>query len=118
MSGRTPSAVNGISHSRITIPTVPFCPERDASLSPNVGILCSNMRTFAIRRPSSSSVINTRSTIPNWPFFGTFDASLYTESWTIPLSGAATVDVTKPINTVLSSIRVPSFIIPCSSNLL
>ena len=41
MSGTTPSAVNGMSSWRYVIPIVPFCPWREANLSPIWG-----MRTF------------------------------------------------------------------------
>ena len=57
ISGFTPSLVNGISHSGIIAPIVPFCPHLEQNLSPIDGILCSRIRTFAIRFPSISSVI-------------------------------------------------------------
>ena len=65
ISGRKPSRVYGISASGIIMPTVPFCPARDAILSPNEGIRVSRTRTFAMRSPSSPSVMNVLSTIPS-----------------------------------------------------
>ena len=64
-SGLTPSSVKGMSHSRIIIPMVPFCPARLAILSPIDGIRSSLIRIFAILVPSSDSVINDLSTTPN-----------------------------------------------------
>ena len=64
-SGRIPSAVNGISSSGITKPIVPFCPEREAILSPMAGKRSSRMRIFAILNPSSPSVKNALSINPS-----------------------------------------------------
>ena len=62
ISGRMPSALNGISSSSIMSPMVPFCPQRLQNLSPITGVLSSRTRTFAIRKPSSPSVIKVLST--------------------------------------------------------
>ena len=77
-SGRTPSAVNGISFSGIMRPTVPFWPHRDANLSPMFGARSSRMRTLAMREGASgfaASVMYVLSTYPICPFFGRIDAS-------------------------------------------
>ena len=110
-SGRIPFAANGMSRSGTTKPMVPFCPARDAILSPMFGMRSSRTRIFAIRVPSSPSVINVLSTMPSCPFLGVFDASTFT-------SLAPEFDVAIPINTVLSFNSVFSLIIPCLSNLL
>ena len=47
ISGRRPSFVNGMSHSGIILPTVPFCPCLELNLSPNTGFLNTRTRTFA-----------------------------------------------------------------------
>jgi len=107
-SGRNPSFVNGISDSGIISPPVPFCPARDAILSPWFGIRTSRIRTFAIRSPASPSVMNVLSTIPNCPFLGVFDASTIRPSEFIDI----------PIKIVLSFTSVPSRINPYLSNLL
>ena len=111
ISGRTPSRVNGISLSGITSPTVPFCPAREAILSPKLGILISRTRTLAIRVPVSPSVINVLSTVPKCPFFGIFDISERLLSWEELL-------LVIPISTVLSFNSVFSLTIPYLSNLL
>ena len=64
-SGLIPFSVNGILFSGIISPTVPFCPHLLQNLSPIAGILSSLILTFAIRNPSSPSVINDLSTNPN-----------------------------------------------------
>ena len=76
-------------------PIVPFCPEREAILSPIAGIRISRTRTFAILWPSSPSVINVLSTIPNCPFFGTFELSFLNDNL-----GSTIDDI--PINIILS----------------
>ena len=68
ISGRMPSAVQGISHSRKIIPIVPFCPALEQNLSPICGTLSPLILTFAILLPSSPSVINALSTTPTCPF--------------------------------------------------
>ena len=90
---------------------MPFCPAREPILSPIQGWRLSRIRTFAIRTPSSPSVINVLSTTPNWPFLGTLDTSNF-------VSGLLLVLEVNPINTVLSSTGVFSWIIPWLSNLL
>ena len=64
-SGRMPSFVKGMSSSGIIKPSVPFCPALEAILSPMAGMRSSRMRIFAIRVPSSPSVINDLSTYPS-----------------------------------------------------
>ena len=110
-SGRNPLRVNGISASLITIPIVPFCPERDAILSPIAGKRSSRIRTFAILVPSSPSVINVLSTVPSCPFFVVFEQSYGSEP-------ASSVPLIHPMSTTFSSISVPSLTNPFSSNLL
>ena len=110
-SGRTPSRVKGISFSGMTSPIVPFCPAREAILSPILGILISRTRTFAMRVPSSPSVMNVLSTIPTCPFFGVLDASCFA------LPGRELLTAS-PIKTVLSVISVFSFTNPYWSNSL
>ena len=95
----------------MTNPIIPFCPAREAILSPKVGIRSSRTRIFAILLPSSPSVIKVLSTIPSCPFFGVFEPSVL-------ISGLLEVELTHPINTVFSSNSVFSLTNPCLSNLL
>ena len=107
MSGFSPSFVKGMSASGITKPTVPFCPQRDANLSPKLGIRTSRTRTFAMRCPSSLSVMKVLSTIPNCPFFGFLDIST---------NGLLGDLLYVPIMMVFSSTAVFSFINPYLSS--
>ena len=68
--------MNGILFSGIIKPIVPFWPHLLQNLSPIAGILSSLIRTLAILKPSSPSVINDLSTKPNWPFLGVIDESI------------------------------------------
>jgi len=52
MSGLTPSEVNGISHSGMIFPTVPFCPCLELNLSPITGFLTVRNLTLANVYPS------------------------------------------------------------------
>ena len=108
ISGRIPSRVKGISLSGIINPIVPFCPTRDANLSPIAGCRCSHIRTFAILSPSSPSVINVLSTTPNCPFLVDFDISILDDAFSVLLE-------VNPMITILSFITVPSRINPESS---
>ena len=110
ISGRIPSSVKGMSSSGITNPTVPFCPHLEQNLSPIIGSRSSRTRIFAMRNPSSPSVINDLSTNPCCPFFGNCEESM-------ELSGFSRFVMTLPIKTVLSSNFEFSSIRPCSSNL-
>ena len=71
----------------------------------------SQTRTFAIRPPSSPSVIKDLSTIPICPFLGNLELSNL-----VLLFKTLFEDI--PIKTVLSSTVVFSLIIPHLSNLL
>ena len=86
-------------------PIVPFCPDRLATLSPIPGVLTSRIRTFAIRLPSSPSVINVLSTIPNCPFLGILDKSKRVSLFN-------TLFEVNPIKMVLSFTGIFDFIIP------
>ena len=108
ISGRMPSALNGISSSLIMSPIVPFCPHLLQNLSPITGILSSRTRTLAILEPSAPSVIKVLSTYPSCPFLGKTDES--TDS-----SGLAALVFTFPIKTFFSLINVFSLISPDSS---
>ena len=110
ISGRNPSRVKGISCSGIIIPMVPFCPERDAILSPIAGMRSSLILIFAMRVPSSPSVINALCTIPFCPFLVVSEQSI-----NVSLSGTVVVI---PIIMVSSVISVPSFTNPYLSILL
>jgi hypothetical protein len=65
-----------MSPSGIMRPIVPFCPQRDAILSPIAGNRSSRILTFAIRNPSSPSDINDLSTNPNCPFLVVLELSI------------------------------------------
>ena len=104
-SGLTPSAVNGISSSGIMRPIVPFCPAREAILSPIAGTRSSRILILAILNPSSPSLIKALSTIPNCPFLVVFDLSMYEPFCSVFV-------VTSPIKTTRSSIGVFSFTNP------
>jgi len=66
-SGTTPSSVNGISSCGARWPTTPFCPCREANLSPNSGMRWSRTDTFDSFEPSSPSIRVTVSTTPDSP---------------------------------------------------
>ena len=104
-SGRIPSAVKGMSSSGIMRPIVPFCPLREAILSPIAGILSSRILTFAILKPSSPCVIKDLSTNPNCPFLGLTESSTNRSLFSKSL-------VIFPIKTILSFKGVFSLIIP------
>ena len=50
--GRAPSAVKGMSSCRYVMPIVPFCPWREANLSPICGMRTERTRTLTNLRPS------------------------------------------------------------------
>ena len=104
-SGRIPSAVKGISCSGIISPMVPFCPEREAILSPIAGIRSSLIRTFAILNPSSPVVKKDLSTKPNCPFLVFTDSSNQTSLF-------SRSEVIFPITMILSFNGVFSFTNP------
>ena len=110
-SGRTPSAVKGISSSGITRPTVPFCPHRLHTLSPISGIRTCLTRTLAVRKPSPPRVINALSTTPFAPFLVPIDESIMT-------AGSSILVVASPMTTVFSLITSPSLMTPFSPSLL
>jgi len=62
MSGRTPLALNGMSFSGTIRPMVPFCPAREAILSPMAGTRVWHMRILATRSPGAPSVTKILST--------------------------------------------------------
>ena len=94
-----------MSSSGIIIPIVPFCPAREHSLSPIAGMRSSRIRTFAMRFPSSPSVIKALSTNPSCPFLGALDESTKVPGFTSEL-------VHLPITIFLSSSGVFSLIKP------
>ncbi len=64
MSGTMPSSVKGMSSCGTIIPITPFCPWREANLSPNSGMRWSLTLTFTSLLPSPDSVMKIASTIP------------------------------------------------------
>jgi len=63
-SGTVPSSENGRSSCGTIKPMTPFCPCRDANLSPSSGTLWSRTRTFTSWLPSPDIVMNIPSTVP------------------------------------------------------
>ncbi len=104
-SGRVPSSAYGISDSGIINPIVPFCPAREAILSPIAGILSSRNLTFATLNPSSPRVMNDLSTYPSCPFLGLTESSIQTSLF-------CTLEFILPIKIILSFNSVFSFTRP------
>ncbi len=76
MSGTTPSGVKGISSCGTIIPMTPFCPWREANLSPSSGMRWSRTLTFTSLLPSPVSVIKMSSTTPVSAGLTSIDVSL------------------------------------------
>ena len=104
-SGLIPSSVKGISSSGIMRPKVPFCPAREAILSPIAGRRSSRTLTLATLNPSSPSVIKDLSTYPSCPFLGLTESSVQT-------SFVVKLELIFPIKIVLSLSSVFSFTKP------